>query len=76
MAFCGMVRPAVQAKHPGLLRVPPTGCVYSHRTIATQAAGGHGRWEGDRTQVEAHLGCASDLPRLRRPWMASQPYNQ
>jgi hypothetical protein len=33
---------------------------------------GHGRPDGGRSQVEAHLGCASDLPSLRGPWMAPQ----
>jgi hypothetical protein len=31
------------------------------------------RREGEPSQVEAHLGCASDLPRLSGPWMARQP---
>jgi len=31
------------------------------------------RPEGEPSQVEAHLGCASDLPRLSGPWMARQP---
>jgi hypothetical protein len=30
------------------------------------------RLEGEPSQVEAHLGCASDLPSLRGPWMAPQ----
>jgi hypothetical protein len=34
------------------------------------------RLEGEPSQVEAHLGCASDLPRLSGPWMARQPYVQ
>jgi hypothetical protein len=30
------------------------------------------RLEGEPSQVEAHLGCASGLPSLRGPWMAPQ----
>jgi len=30
------------------------------------------RPEGEPSQVEAHLGCVSDLPSLRGPWMAPQ----
>ena len=30
------------------------------------------RLEGEPSQVETHLGCVSDLPSLRGPWMAPQ----
>jgi hypothetical protein len=54
-------------RRPPLQRRPRR--VQRHHGPMPPLCGGCGRLEGEPSQVEAHLGCASDLPRLSGPWM-------